>query len=89
MLKSGMLSWGESKHRNELCIEASLGSSARFEKNQTSCYPNPNASGSGGVFRVKTHGKEIHFHATTDFTAELWVRGINLIVREAMGRSCC
>eukprot|EP00250_Pteridium_aquilinum_P017235 c23519_g1_i1 orf=646-2880(-) len=81
MLKSGVLRWGESKQRNVVCKDASLGSSATFQKNRKN-----RDVGKPGIFRVvTTSGREIHFDATAAFVAELWVRGINLIAKEAMG----
>lgn len=81
MLKSGVLRWGESKRRNVICKEASLGPSSRFQKTRKNHdRRNP------GIFRVvTTSGREIHFDASEAFLAELWVRGINLISNEAMG----
>lgn len=81
MLKSGVLRWGESKRRNVLCMDATLGSSLNFQKNRKN-----RDAGKAGIFRVvTTAGREIHFDAVTAFTAELWVRGVNLITKEAMG----
>ncbi|KAI5075121.1 hypothetical protein GOP47_0009197 [Adiantum capillus-veneris] len=81
MLKSGILRWGESKRRNVICKEASRGSSLTFRKNRKN-----RDTDKPGLFRVVTiTGREIHFEASVAFVAELWVRGINLIVGEAMG----
>lgn len=81
MLKSGILRWGRSKRRNVLCKEASLGFSSKFQKNRKN-----RDIGKAGIFRiVTTRGREVHFDADAAFTAELWVRGINLITKEAMG----
>lgn len=80
ILKSGLLSWGKTSQRNVVCKEAVAGPSARFLKNQR------NGSGSGNklVFRVLTETeREIHFAASSYAKLELWVHGINLIVKEA------
>lgn len=82
ILKSGVLSWGNSKKRNILCKEASAQSSPEFQENRKN-----RDAGKAGIytFRVVTaSGKEVHFDATASSTAELWVRGINLITKEAL-----
>ena len=83
MLKSGVLNWGKSKRRNVVCVEASLGASSKLQKNRKSQGDTDNP----GIFRVVTHEREIHFDATTAFAAELWVRGINVITKEVMGKN--
>lgn len=81
MLKSGILRWGESKRRNVVCKEATVGPSLTFRKNRKN-----RDTDKVGTFRVVTNtGREIHFEASAAFIAELWVRGINLVSNEASG----
>ncbi|KAJ0104706.1 hypothetical protein Patl1_17385 [Pistacia atlantica] len=81
MLKSGLLTWGKSSRRNVVCKEAAAGPSASFLKNRRE------VNGCGGntiTFRVLTEtGREIHFEAGSTSSLELWIRGINLIIKEA------
>ncbi|TYI30436.1 hypothetical protein ES332_A05G387600v1 [Gossypium tomentosum] len=79
---TGVLQWGKSRKRNVICREAELGPSQAFERNR---------SGKGnanepGVFRVvTTKNKEVHFMCEGGLEmAELWVRGIKLVTREAI-----
>lgn len=79
---TGVLQWGKSRKRNVICREAELGPSRAFERNR---------SGKGnanepGVFRVvTTKNKEVHFMCEGGLEmAELWVRGIKLVTREAI-----
>ncbi|KAA0056596.1 ankyrin-3 [Cucumis melo var. makuwa] len=78
----GMLRWGKSSRRNVVCREVEVGSSARFVKNRVK-------KGDGsepGLFRVMTvKNKEVHFVCEGGCEmAELWVRGIRLVTREAL-----
>ncbi|KAI5069295.1 hypothetical protein GOP47_0015596 [Adiantum capillus-veneris] len=85
LLKSGVLSWGSSKKRNVLCMEASLGASQEFQQNRKS----QGALEGVYTFRVLTiKGREIHFDASASFSAELWARGINLVAKEALASKC-
>lgn len=63
-----------------MCKEAMAGPSASFLKNRKEI------NGCGGntkTFRVLTEtGREIHFEAGSTFSLELWIRGINLIIKE-------
>ncbi|KAJ9706392.1 hypothetical protein PVL29_001751 [Vitis rotundifolia] len=80
MLKSGLLTWGKSSRRNVACNEAVAGPSASFLKNRRKDAGEENRE----VFRVLTEtGREIHFEAASAASLELWVRGINLITRDA------
>eukprot|EP00250_Pteridium_aquilinum_P017277 c23544_g1_i3 orf=333-2561(+) len=82
LLKSGVLSWGASKKRNIVCMEACVGASQEFQENRK----NRNA-GKAEVYTfrvVSTSGREVHFDATASFSAELWARGINLVAKEAL-----
>jgi ankyrin repeat protein len=83
MLKTGILSWGRSKRRNVACIETSLGASSKFQKNRK----NHGDTSNPGLFRVVTNQREIHFDAVTAFAAELWVRGIKIIAKEAIDKN--
>ena len=80
MLKSGLLTWGKSSRRNVVCNEAVAGPSASFLKNRRKDAGEENRE----VFRVLTEtGREIHFEAASAASLELWVRGINLVTRDA------
>ncbi|XP_024541349.1 ankyrin repeat domain-containing protein 17-like isoform X1 [Selaginella moellendorffii] len=78
MLRTGLLTWGNTSRRTVACKEAGLGASSRFQKNRRSSDDGP------GIFRVITStGREVHFQASGESNADLWVRGINVIVKEA------
>jgi len=78
MLKCGVLSWGDSSKRNVMCCDTVLGPSPRFQRNRR----NSDAT-SPGTFRIITNtGREVHFESSTAANAELWVRGIKLIILE-------
>ncbi|KAL6006549.1 hypothetical protein ACLOJK_032042 [Asimina triloba] len=80
MLKTGLLTWGRSNRRNVMCTEAAAGPSISFQKNQKK----KTGDGKAAIFRVvTTTGGEVHFEASCGAVLELWVRGINLIVKEA------
>lgn len=80
MLKSGVLTWGKSTRRNVECKDATAGPSLNFLKNRKMEYED----GKMLIFRVVTvSGREVHFEARSASALELWVRGINLIAKEA------
>ncbi|KAK8580222.1 hypothetical protein V6N12_070505 [Hibiscus sabdariffa] len=80
--RSGVLQWGKSSRRNVICREAELGASAAFGRNRH----NKGDANEAGIFRVVTSKKkEVHFVCEGGSEmAELWVRGIKLITREAI-----
>lgn len=79
MLKSGVLTWGKTRRRNVECKEARSGPSLTFLKNRS-----VGAGDRALIFCVETvTGREVHFEASSAFSLELWVCGVNLIVREA------
>lgn len=87
MLKSGLLSWGKSSWRNVICKEAVAGASTCFLKNQRN--KNVSETNRGTIFRVVTEtGKEVHFEAASRGNMALWVRGINLVTKEAKLGDC-
>ncbi|XP_022990975.1 ankyrin-1 [Cucurbita maxima] len=82
----GMLQWGKSSRRNVVCRDVEVGSSPRFMKNRLK-------KGDGsepGLFRIVTvKNKEVHFVCEGGSEmAELWVRGIKLVTKEAMKIGC-
>ncbi|KAK6280404.1 hypothetical protein POUND7_020671 [Theobroma cacao] len=79
---AGVLQWGKSSGRNVTCREAELGPSPAFKRNRRS----KGDANEPGVFRVvTTKNKEFHFVCQGGFEmAELWVRGIKLVTREAI-----
>ncbi|RDY11332.1 hypothetical protein CR513_04026, partial [Mucuna pruriens] len=78
----GLLHWGKSSHRNVKCCEEELGSSLTFRRNRCK----KGDADEPGMFRVLTNkNKEVHFVCDGGLeVAELWVRGIKLVTREAM-----
>ncbi|KAF3512372.1 hypothetical protein F2Q69_00000575 [Brassica cretica] len=81
---SGVLSWGNSRKRNVVCKEVEMGMSQRFRRNRKG-----KGDGVGeeeGIFQVVTVGnKEVHFVCEGGLVdAEMWVRGIRLLTREAI-----
>ncbi|BBN03698.1 uncharacterized protein MPTK1_2g25620 [Marchantia polymorpha subsp. ruderalis] len=79
MLKSGVLCWGRSRRRNVICREAALGPSEKLQRNRR----RRGDADKPGVFRIVTNkGREVHFEASSQSNAELWVRGINLLSAE-------
>ncbi|KAK7316118.1 hypothetical protein VNO77_34847 [Canavalia gladiata] len=78
----GLLHWGKSTRRKVKCCEAELGPSLTFRRNR---YKKGDAD-DPGMFRVLTSkNKEVHFVCYEGLeVAELWVRGIKLVTREAM-----
>ncbi|KAE8656336.1 Protoporphyrinogen oxidase [Hibiscus syriacus] len=79
---SGLLQWGKSSRRNVTCQEAEPGPSAAFGSNRHS----KGDANEPGIFRVvTTKNKEVHFLCESGSEmAELWVRGIKLITKEAI-----
>ncbi|TKY46407.1 Ankyrin-3 protein [Spatholobus suberectus] len=79
---SGLLHWGKSTRRNVKCCEAELGPSLTFRRNRHK----KGGADEPGMFRVLTSkNKEVHFVCDGGLeVAELWVRGIKLVTREAM-----
>ncbi|KAF8096162.1 hypothetical protein N665_0316s0007 [Sinapis alba] len=81
---SGVLSWGKSQKRNVVCKEVEMGMSQRFRRNRKG---KGDAVGEEeGIFRVVTiANKEVHFVCEGGLVgAEMWVRGIRLVTREAI-----
>ncbi|XP_054787958.1 uncharacterized protein LOC129293867 isoform X1 [Prosopis cineraria] len=79
---SGILRWGKSDKRNVICREAKVGGSTRFRWNRR----NKHDFNEQGLFHVvTTNKKEVHFACQGgNEMAELWVRGITLVTREAI-----
>ncbi|XP_016471873.1 uncharacterized protein LOC107793939 isoform X1 [Nicotiana tabacum] len=79
---AGILRWGKSSGRNVVCREAEVGPSLKFQKIRQ----RKGDAELPGIFRViTTKNKEVHFVCEGDYeTAELWVRGIKLVTREAI-----
>lgn len=83
MIKTtGVLRWGKSRQRNVICRGAEVGPSATFQWNRRKKLD----ADDPGVFRViTTKNKEVHFVCDGGVEmAELWVRGIGLVTREAI-----
>lgn len=78
---AGVLRWGKSSRRNVVCREAVVGPSSVFQRNRR----RKGDANEPGVFRVVTTKKrEVHFACEDGVEmAELWVRGIMLVTREA------
>ncbi|RWR72037.1 ankyrin-3-like protein [Cinnamomum micranthum f. kanehirae] len=81
---AGVLRWGKSSRRNVMCREAEVGPSSVFQRNRW----RKGDANEPGVFRVvTTKKKEVHFVCEGGVEmAELWVRGIKLITRQAFGK---
>ncbi|CAL5325396.1 unnamed protein product [Camellia sinensis] len=79
---TGVLRWGNSSRRNVICREVEVGPSLSFKRLRQ----RKGDAGEPGVFRVvTTKNKEVHFVCEGGFEkAELWVRGIKLVTREAI-----
>jgi len=82
MLSEGVLRWGNSTSRNVICRDVEVGASVGFVR----CRRKKGDANMEGVFRVVTvKKKEVHFVCDGGLeTAELWVRGIKLVTREAI-----
>ncbi|CAL9126200.1 unnamed protein product, partial [Musa textilis] len=80
---AGVIRWGKAIHRNVVCREAGVGGSSAFQKNRKGKAD----ANEAGLFRVVTTGmKEVHFVCEGgEEVAELWVRGISLVTRAALG----
>ncbi|KAK1383954.1 ankyrin-3 [Heracleum sosnowskyi] len=78
----GLLRWGNSRSRNVRCEDAEVGSSNKFQRLRQS----KGDADRPGLFKVITvKKKEIHFFCEGGLEmAELWVRGIKLVTREAL-----
>ncbi|GAV64300.1 Ank_2 domain-containing protein [Cephalotus follicularis] len=81
---TGVLRWGKSSSRNVICRDAEVGPSPTFQRNRCS----KGDADDPGVFRVvTTKNKVVHFACNGGSeTAELWVRGIKLVTRDAICR---
>jgi ankyrin repeat protein len=81
---AGVLRWGKSGRRNVICRHAEVGPSPAFRKNRK----NKGGADEAGLFRVvTTKNREVHFVCEGGFErAELWVRGIKLVTKEAIFR---
>ncbi|XP_028084791.1 ankyrin-3-like isoform X3 [Camellia sinensis] len=82
MEATGVLRWGNSSRRNVICREIEVGPSLNFKRLRR----RKGDADEAGVFRVvTTKNKEVHFVCEGGFeTAEMWVRGIQLVTREAV-----
>ena len=78
----GVLRWGKSSKRNVICRGAELGPSTSFRWNRRRKID----ADEPGLFHVMTtKNKEVHFVCEGGIeVAELWVRGIKLVTREAI-----
>ncbi|KAK7266911.1 hypothetical protein RIF29_19572 [Crotalaria pallida] len=79
---AGTLRWGKSSRRNVMCRDAELGPSLTFRRNRHK----KGDADEPGMFRVLTNkNKEVHFVCDGGLeVAELWVRGIKLVTKEAL-----
>ncbi|KAL1336447.1 hypothetical protein HN51_030807 [Arachis hypogaea] len=79
---AGILRWGKASKRNVVCENAKVGASERFRWNRRKKFDVDEA----GIFHVvTTKNKEVHFVCEGGVQmAELWVRGIRLVTREAI-----
>ncbi|PSS28775.1 Ankycorbin like [Actinidia chinensis var. chinensis] len=79
---AGLLRWGKSCKRNVICKGAEVGPSSAFRWNRRKKFD----TGEPGMFRVvTTQNKEVHFVCDGGIEmAQLWVRGIKLVTREAI-----
>ncbi|KAL5581319.1 hypothetical protein UlMin_013761 [Ulmus minor] len=82
VVDAGVLRWGKSTRRNVTCRETQVGASLAFLRNRK----NKGDADEPGLFRVVTTGnKEVHFVCEGGLeTAQLWVRGIKLVTKEAI-----
>ncbi|OMO60459.1 hypothetical protein CCACVL1_24150 [Corchorus capsularis] len=82
MESNGVLSWGKSSRRNVVCKAAEVGPSDKFRWNRRR---KPDVEEVGMFHVVTTKNKEVHFVCDGGVEmAELWVRGIRLVTREAI-----
>ncbi|KAI4348291.1 hypothetical protein L6164_009027 [Bauhinia variegata] len=84
MGSTGVLRWGNSSRRNVICCVAELGPSLAFRRNRHK----KGDADDPGIFRVlTTKNKEVHFVCDGGSeAAQLWVRGIKLITKQATFR---
>ncbi|XVF85219.1 hypothetical protein PTKIN_Ptkin17bG0100300 [Pterospermum kingtungense] len=77
----GVLRWGKSSRRNVICKGAEVGASEKFRWNRRRKLDGEEP----GIFHVvTTKNKEVHFVCDGGVEmAQLWVRGIRLVTREA------
>ncbi|KAJ7279834.1 hypothetical protein O6H91_Y376100 [Diphasiastrum complanatum] len=69
MLRTGLLTWGETRRRNVICKEAGIGPTRTFLRNCKKA-----GADKPGIFWVITSsGREVHFEASAAAIAELWV----------------
>ena len=79
---AGMLRWGKSSKRNVICKEAEVGPSAKFRWNRRRKF---DVDEPGMFHVVTTKNKQVHFVCEGGVQmAELWVRVIRLVTREAI-----
>ncbi|CAJ1852408.1 unnamed protein product [Sphenostylis stenocarpa] len=78
----GILRWGKSSKRNVICKEAEVGPSVKFRSNRRRKLDVDEP----GMFHViTTKNKQVHFVCEGGVQmADLWVRGIKLVTREAI-----
>ncbi|KAL5537636.1 hypothetical protein UlMin_045634 [Ulmus minor] len=78
----GVLRWGKSNRRNVICKAAEVGASERLRWNRRRKFDTDEP----GLFHVvTTKNKEVHFVCEGGVEmAQLWVRGIKLVTREAI-----
>lgn len=78
----GVLRWGKSRKRNVICKAADVGPSDRFQWNRRRKLDGDEP----GLFHVvTTKNKEVHFVCEGGIEmAEMWVRGIKIVTREAI-----
>ncbi|KAK6922384.1 Ankyrin repeat [Dillenia turbinata] len=79
---AGILRWGKSSKRNVVCVGAEVGPSSTFRWNRRRKFD----ADEQGLFHVTTtKKKEVHFVCDGgNEMAQLWVRGIKLVTREAI-----
>ncbi|XP_065875767.1 uncharacterized protein [Euphorbia lathyris] len=79
---TGILQWGKSSKRNVICRGAEVGASIKFRWNRRRKFDVEEP----GMFHVMTtKKKEVHFVCEGGVEmAELWVRGIKLVTKEAI-----
>ncbi|KAK7311999.1 hypothetical protein RJT34_10525 [Clitoria ternatea] len=79
---AGILRWGKSSKRNVICKEAEVGPSAKFRWNRRKKF---DVDEPGMFHVVTTKNKQVHFVCEGGVEmANLWVRGIKLVTREAI-----
>lgn len=79
---AGLLRWGKSSKRNVVCRGAEVGPSAKFLWNRRRKF---DVEEPGMFCVITTENKEVHFVCEGGVEmAELWVRGIKLVTREAI-----